>query len=505
MAYPPQWEADVVLADGGTMHVRPIRPTDTTLIEAFHARQSAESIYYRYFSPRPTLSAKDLEHLTNVDYVDRMAFVGLLGDELVGIARYDRYPTTGKAEVAFFTDDAHQGRGMATVLLEYLAAVARDAGIDGFVAQVLPQNRRMLSVFKQVGFDVHSSFEDGVIEVELGIAPTEEARARMEERAQKAFARSVQRILAPSSIAVIGASRRPGAIGNDLMRRLVAGGFQGPVYPVNPEARSVASVRAFPNVRDVPDEVDLALICVPASQVRSVVEDCARKRVRGLVVVSAGFSEVDRAGALAEAELVELAHRHGMRLVGPNSMGVVNTAADVSMQATFVGPDPLPGDVGVLSQSGTLGAAIIGHAGRLGLGISTFVSLGNKADVSSNDLLQYWEDDAQTRMVLLHLESFGNPQNFARISRRLTRHKPVVAVKSGRSVRLDDDPDGLPVEASLDALLSATGIIRVDTLEQLFDVALVLRRGLIPRGRRLGVVSNSWGPAMLAADASTLR
>ncbi len=502
MDYPPQWEADVVLADGGTMHVRPVRPEDTSLIETFHARQSAESIYYRYFSPRPTLSGKDLDHLTQVDYVDRMAFVGLLGDELVGIARYDRYPTTGKAEVAFFTDDAHQGRGMATVLLEYLAAVAREAGLEGFVAQVLPQNRKMLSVFKQAGFEVQSRFEDGVIEVELGIESTPEARALMEERARHAFARSVQRLLAPTSIAVIGASRRPGSIGHDMVRRLIEGGFQGPVYPVNPTARSVASVRAYPNVRDVPDDVDLAVICVPAAEVRSVVEDCARKHVRGLVVVSAGFSESGEMGAQAERDVVELAHRHGMRLVGPNSMGVINTDVEVSMQATFVGIEPLRGTIGVSSQSGTLGAAIIGHARRLGLGISTFVSLGNKADVSSNDLLQFWEDDEATDLVLLHLESFGNPSNFARLTRRLTRHKPVVAVKSGRSVRLSDASDELPLEASMDALLSETGIIRVDTLEQLFDVALVVSRQPIPKGRRLAVVSNSWGPAMLAADAA---
>lgn len=502
MDYPPRWEADVVLADGGTMHIRPIRPEDGPLIAAFHERQSPESIYYRYFSPRPHLTNADLAHLTNVDYIDRMAFVGLLGDDLIGIARYDRYPTSGQAEVAFFTDEAHQGRGMATVLLEYLAAAARDAGLSGFVAQVLPQNHKMLSVFKRAGFDVHSHFADGVIEVELGIESTPEARAIIEERSRTAFAQSVRRLLAPRSIAVIGASRRYEAIGHQMLRRLIDGGFQGPVYPVNPEARSVSSVRAYPSVLDVPDKVDLAIICVPAEQVREVVVECARKHVLGLVIISAGFSEAGAEGAELEREIVELAHRHGMRVVGPNSMGVVNTAPDVSMFATFVGDPALVGDIGVLSQSGTLGAAIIGHARRVGLGISTFVSLGNKADVSSNDLLQYWEDDEATALALLHLESFGNPYNFARITRRLTRNKPVVAVKSRRSVRLTEGADGLPLEASLDALLAQTGIIRVDTLEQLFDVALVLSHQPIPSGNRLAIVSSSWGPAMLAADAA---
>lgn len=482
--------------------MRPVRPGDEALIESFHGRQSPESIYFRYFSPRPTLSSRDLAHLTNVDYVDRMAFIGLLGDDLIGIARYDRYPTSGTAEVAFFTDDEHQGRGMATVLLEYLAAAAREAGLTGFVAQVLPQNSKMLSVFKQAGFEVHSRFEDGVIEVELGIEPTEEARERIEQRSRAAFARSIRRLLAPTSIAVIGASRTKEAIGHQAFARLLRGDFQGPVYPVNPVARSVASVRAYASVLDIPDEVDLAVVCVPAAQIRAVVTDCARKHVRGLTIMSAGFSESGPAGSTLEREIVELAHRHGMRIIGPNSMGVINTSSEVSMHATFVGESALPGRIGVSSQSGTLGAAIVGHARRLGLGISTFVSLGNTADVSSNDLLQYWEEDPETDLVLLHLESFGNPHNFARITRHLTRNKPVVAVKSSRAIRLAELPDGLPLAASLDALLSETGIIRVDTLEQLFDVAVLLSHQPIARGRRVAIVSNSWGPAMLAADAA---
>ena len=502
MPYPDAWEGDVLLADGGTLHVRPIIPEDAERIEAFHSRQSAESIYYRYFSPRPQLSARDIANLTQVDYVDRMAFVGLLGDDLVGVARYDRYPMSSVAEVAFFTDGAHQGRGLATVLLEYLAAAAREVGLTGFTAQVLPQNRKMLSVFKQAGFEASSRFTDGVIEVELSIEPTPEALAVIEARARSAFAQSVRRLLAPRSVAVVGASRQPGSIGYDVFKRLLDGGFQGPVYPVNANASYVASVRSYPSILDVPDDIDLAVVCVAADQVAAVVDDCAHKRVHGLVVISAGFSESGEAGALLEQGVVELAHRHGMRLVGPNSMGVVNTAADVSLDATFVGVRPLPGRIGVSSQSGTLGAAIIGHARRLGIGISTFVSVGNKPDVSGNDLLQYWEQDDDTDVVLLHLESFGNPRNFARITRRLTRTKPVVAVKSGRAVSLDQfDPDGWPAETSLDALLAQTGVIRVDTLEQLFDVARLLVDQPVPAGRRVAVVSNSWGPSVLAADA----
>ncbi len=502
MSYPASWESDVVLADGGTIHVRPVQPRDAGAIAAFHGRQSPEHIYFRYFTPRPWLSPRDLDHLTQVDYADRMAFVAYLGDVLVGIARYDRYPTSSVAEVAFFTDGEHQGRGLATVLLEYLAAAAREAGIAGFVAQVLPQNRRMLSVFKKAGFTVQSRFTDGIIEVDLGIDPTPEARAAIEERARAAYARSVLRLLAPRSIAVVGASRDPESIGHQVLRRLVLGGFQGPVYPVNPVAHSIAGVRAYPSLAEVPDEVDLAVLCVPAASTLDVVAECGRKRVRGLVVISAGFAESGEAGATLEHAVVELARRHGMRVVGPNSMGIVNTDPAVALDATFVGPSALAGSIGVSSQSGTLGAAIIGHARRLGLGISTFVSIGNKADVSGNDLLAYWADDPATRLVLLHMESFGNPRNFARLTRRLTRTKPVVAVKAGRSVTLRD-PGRVAAssEASLDALLAQTGVIRVDTLEQLFDVARVLQDQPLPRGDRVAVLSNSWGPAVLAADA----
>lgn len=501
-AYPAHWESDVVLADGGTMRVRPIRVADGALIEAFHARQSSESIYLRYFSPRPRLSERDLARLTTVDYVDRMAFVGLVGDELVGVARYDRLPTLSVAEVAFFTDDEHQRRGVATVLLEYLAAAARELGLAGFVAQVLPHNHRMLSVFKQAGFQVASRFGDGVIEVELGIEPTPEALEAIEARARHAYARSVRRILAPRSVAVVGASREPGGVGHEVLRRIIAGGFQGPVYPVNPEATYVASVRAFATVGDVPDEIDLAVVCVPAEQTLAVVEACACKRVQGLVIVSAGFAERDERGATLQRAVVEVARRHGMRIVGPNSMGVINTAPDVSLEAIFVGQSPLPGRVGLSSQSGTLGAAIINHARRLGLGISTFVAVGNKPDVSGNDLLQYWEEDDATDVVLLYLESFGNLRNFARIARRLSRRKPIVAVKSGLALHQGDaDAGSWPAEATIDALLGQTGVLRVDTMEQLFEVGRVLAQQPVPGGNRVAVLSNSWGPAVLAADA----
>ncbi len=515
--YPDRWEGDVALGDGGTMHVRPIRPDDGDRLVRFHERQSPESIYFRFFSPRPRLSAADVERFTHVDYVDRLALVGLVGDDLIGVARYDRYRTRSDAEVAFFVDDEHHRRGVATVLLEHLAVAAREAGISGFTASVLPQNRRMLGVFTQAGFAVSSRFEDGVVEVQLAIEPTPEALAAIEERAKVADARSVMRLLRPRSIAVIGASRRAGTVGHALFSNLLRHGFDGPVYPVNPKAQHVGSVKAWATVLDVPGEVDLAVIVAPADQVPEIVEQCAAKRVYGLVVVSSGFAEFGDDGAAVEHELVSFARSHGMRMIGPNCLGVINTDPTVAMHATFVDVSVRPGRLAISSQSGTIGAAIVDYAGRAGLGLSTFVAVGNKADVSGNDLLRYWEDDEATDVVLLYLESFGNPRQFARIARRVSQRKPIVAVRlsqgvqpfpsdvdgsdDGRHLRLWAEPDNWPPDATVDALLAQTGIVRVDNLTQMVFTANVLLHQPLPRGRRVAILSNASGTVQLATDA----
>jgi acyl-CoA synthetase (NDP forming)/RimJ/RimL family protein N-acetyltransferase len=505
--YPERWEFDAVLTDGGTVHVRPVVPDDMDEVDAFHTRQSRETIYYRYFSPLPRLSQRDLERIVNIDYVTRLAFVALLGDSIVGIASYDIWPDRNEAEVAFITDDDHQGRGLATVLLEYLAVAARENGLDGLTATVLPTNRKMLGVFHDAGFQVSSEFEEGVIEVRLGIEPTPEGRLRIEARERRSEAASVSRLLSPTSIAVIGAGRDRGGIGHEVFRNLVAGGFEGPVYPVNPAGGHVASVRAYQSVLDIPDAVDLAIVAVPAAGVLDVVDECGRKRVRGLVVFSAGF---DRLPPGTEAEIVERAHATGMRVIGPESMGVINTAPGISLVANFGQVAVRPGNVGFLTQSGTLGLAALDHAHRLGVGFSTFVDVGSKIDVSGNDLLQYWADDPATAVVALHLQSFGNPRKFTRIVRDLARAKPVVAVKAGLSRSGGDagasDPMGSwspgdLTEAAVDAMLTQSGVIRVDTPTQLFDAARVLAAQPVPAGPRVAVVSNARGASVLAVDA----
>jgi len=502
--YPARWEFDAVLSDGGTVHIRPVRPDDAERVSDFHARQSRESIYFRYFSPMPQLGPRELDRLVNVDYVTRLGLVGLLGDDIVGMASYDTWHDRNEAEVAFIVDDDHQGRGLATSLLEYLLVAARENGFAGLTAQVLPTNRKMLGVFHQVGFQVSSAFEEGVVEVHLGLEPTEHARELMARREQRAEAASVARLLAPRSIAVIGAGRDRGGIGHEVFRSLVGGGFDGPVYPVNPAGGHVASVRAYTSVLAVPDEVDLAIVAVPAANVLEVVDECGTKRVGGLLVISAGFDQLPEG---TERQIVDRARAVGMRVLGPESMGIINTVADVSLHGTFASVPVRPGRVGFLTQSGTLGIAALEHAHGLGVGISQFVDVGAKLDVSGNDLLQYWAADEQTAVVALFLESFGNPRKFTRIARSLARRIPIVAVKSGLRgpTRFSTGPEGLsaswPTDATVAALLAQSGVIRVGTATELFDVARVLEVQPVPTGRRVAIVSNAHGASVLVADA----
>jgi acyl-CoA synthetase (NDP forming)/GNAT superfamily N-acetyltransferase len=507
VAYPDRWEADVALADGGIVHIRPLTPGDADLVRQFHARQSRESIYFRYFSPMPTLSAREIARLTNLDELTHMAFVSLLGDDVIGVASYDVLPGRNEAEAAFIVDDAHHGRGIATLLLEYLAVAAREHGIDALTAQVLPNNRRMVSVFHQVGFEVASAFADGLIEVRLDLEPTTQSAAKIEERERRSEARSVERLLFPSSVAVIGAGRDPDGLGNRVFRNLRAHGFGGPVYPVNPQGAAVDGVTGFSSVADTPGDIDLAVVAVPARAVPAVVEECGRRRVHGLVVITAGLDEELVDGLPIERAVVDRALRFGMRVIGPESLGVINTAADSPVFATFANVEGATGTVGFLTQSGTLGVAALEHARRAGVGISTFVDIGSRPDVSGNDLLQFWWDDPRTSVVLLYLETFGNPRKFTRIARGMARAKPIVAVKSGRTLAAGpEDPSGglaavWPPDATADALLAQSGVIRVETPPELFAVARVLLHQPIPKGRRVAVVCNSKGATTLSVDA----
>ncbi|MEZ5233155.1 MAG: GNAT family N-acetyltransferase [Acidimicrobiales bacterium] len=512
--YPARWEADVVLSDGGTVHVRPIRPDDADRLVAFHGRQSAESIYYRFFSPRPRLSDREVQRFTTIDYHERMAFIALLGEDIVGVARYDladpKADGTTQAEVAFFIDDRHHGRGLATLLLEFLAVAATEQGIGGFVATVLPDNRGMINVFRRAGFDVATAFSDGVVEVTLGIRPTAEGLERIDARQQRAEAASVARLLSPATVAVVGAGRRPGSIGHQLLRQLVTGNFNGAVYPVNPNATHVHGIRAYPTVSAVPDEVDLAVICVPLDQIDATVADCAQKRVEALVVVTDGFraslDDVLRGDGAAgvptarQRALVSAARRHGMRLIGPASVGIVNNAPDVRLRATFAPDLPAAGRVALSTQSGSMGNAILAYAGESGLALSSFVNLGDKSDVSANDLLQYWRDDPGADVICLYLEGFGNPRKFFRLARRLGRAKPLVVM---RTASLDLGHDAAwPAPDTFSALMTQAGVIETESLAELFDVARLLAGQPLPAGPRVAVLANSPGTAALGTEAA---
>ena len=495
--YPAQFEADVVLADGGTARVRPIRPDDSPLLVAFHERQSPESIYFRYFSPRPRLTERDLERATNLDYVDRYALIALRGDDLIGVARYDRWRHRAEAEVAFFVDDANHGRGLATLLLEHLAVRAREVGLSGFTASVLPDNRKMIGVFTQAGFETATRFADGVVEVRLDLQPTPEAEAAIEARARAAATQAVRRLLSPRSVAVIGAGRDPESLGHRVVRRLQLARFAGPIWPVNPNAHAVASIRAVRSILDVDEEVDLAIISVPADAVAAVVEECGRKQVYGAVILSAGFAESGPDGEALEAEVLRTARSWGIRLVGPNCLGLINTHEDVRLHALFAEVPTKPGGLSLLSESGMLGAVLVTRAHEAGLGLSSFLALGNRADVSGNDLLQYWESDDTTEVVGMYIESFGNPRNFSRLVRRLTRVKPVVAVKARHPV----EGDGSFGDATEDALLRQTGVLRVPTLAALVDAARLFVDQPLPLGPRVAVLGNAGGSLAIAADA----
>ena len=365
----------------------------------------------------------------------------------------------------------------------------------------------MIDVFRRSGFPVHLRASPGSVDVEFPTALTEEALEAYEGRDRIAAANAVRAILRPSSVAVIGASRDADSIGGRLLHNLLHPAFAGVVHAVNPKSPVVQGIAAFSSVLDIPGDVDVAFVAVPAALVISVARQCATKGVRGLVVISAGFAETGEEGASLQRELLEVCRASGMRLIGPNCMGVVNTAPDVQLNGTFATTWPPAGRVGFLSQSGALGIAVMGQAAELGLGLSTFVSVGNKADISGNDLLSYWDEDPDTDVVLMYLESFGNPRRFAKLARRIGMRKPIVAVKSGRSAagsRAAMSHTGALLAASdstVDALFHQSGVIRTDTLEELFDVATLLADQPVPAGNRVAIVTNAGGLGILCADA----
>ncbi|RIV40849.1 bifunctional acetate--CoA ligase family protein/GNAT family N-acetyltransferase [Micromonospora radicis] len=492
---------DVLLSDGSTVQLRPIRPADAPAVVAMHSRFSERTRYLRYFSPYPRIPERDLQRFVNVDHVDREAFVVLAGERIVAVGRYERLgPAAPDAEVAFVVEDAYQGRGIGSVLLEHLADAARRAGIVNFVAEVLPANGAMLRVFADFGYQLQRQFADGVVHLTFPIAPTEATLEVQRGREHRTEARSIARLLAPRGVAVYGASATGQGVGAAVLGHLRDGGFTGAVVPVHPSAVRVAGLPAYPSAADAGLPVDVAIVAVPPESAHEVVADAAAAGVHGLVVISAGFAESGVAGAATQRALVRAAHAAGMRVIGPNCLGVANTDPAVRLNATLAPRLPVPGRVGIFSQSGAFGVALLAEANRRGLGLSSFVSAGNRADVSGNDLLQYWQDDPATDVIMLYLETFGNPRKFARLARRIGRDKPVVALASPARPPGVGDSAG-PDELAVSALFAQSGVIRVDTVAELLDVGVLLANQPLPAGDRVGVVGNSSALTGLAATA----
>ncbi len=504
--YPAERETEVVLRDGSTLHVRPLQPGDRDEIHTFLTGLSRESIGFRFFG------AANLEWVTkwclDVDYRDRYGVVAETGTprRIVAHAAYIRIDAD-RADAAFLVADDWQGHGIATILLAHLADAARSEGIASFTADVLAVNHRMLEVFRESGFELEVRSAYNELHVEFPISLSADARARFVERDRIAAVAAVQSVLEPRSVVVVGASRRAATVGGALLANLLGADFHGPVYAVNEHGGRVHGVVAYRSVLDLPEAVDLAIVVVPAARVADAVRDCATTGVRAVVVISAGFGETGAEGVARQQELVSICRAAGIRLVGPNCLGVLNTAPSVALNATFAPHQARLGQVGFLSQSGGLGIAIIEAASRLGLGLSSFVSVGNKADLSGNDFLQYWEQDPSTTVALLYLESFGNPRTFSRVARRVGRVKPVIAVKSGRSpagARGTASHTGALLAAAdvtVDALFRQAGVIRVDTLAEMFETARLLVAQPAPAGDRVAIVTNAGGPGIVCADA----
>jgi acetyl coenzyme A synthetase (ADP forming)-like protein len=498
----------LILRDGSMAEIRVAQPEDQNDLRAFFERLSPESRRRRFFSvslPRPELLASLCDNAHPPKAMSLLVIRTVEGAAHIIATGSYQAKDAHTAEVAFAVDDAFHGKGLGTLLLERLALLAVRHGFTRFWAVTHADNQAMRDVFRESGFTTEEKLDGGDLEVDLSVIPSEASVARLETRDRIATAASLRPFFHPRSVAVVGASRNPTSIGYRILEALVVNRFHGPVYPVNAKAAVVGCIRAYPSLRELPEPVDLAIVAVPRDAVLPVVDDCAARGVRALVVITAGFAEVNAEGRALQQALVNKVRGYGMRMIGPNCLGLVNADPAVQLNASFSPVFPPPGRVAMSSQSGALGLAILAAARRFQLGLSTFVSVGNKADVSGNDLLQYWEEDTATDVILLYLESFGNPRRFARIARRVSQRKPIVAIKGGRTSAggraAGSHTAALAAsETAVDALFHQTGVIRAETLEEMFDLAAALGSQPLPAGRRVGIITNAGGPAILCTD-----
>jgi acetyl coenzyme A synthetase (ADP forming)-like protein len=498
-----KFEGDVALKDGSLVHVRRATADDAPGLAEFLDGISAATLSSR-FQGKITGADERLDEIAPSSR--RFTLVAEREHRIIAEADYV-LTESGAADAGVLVTDAFHRKGLGTILLAQLSQAAADSGITRFTITTPATAHYRLTFVEEMGYPVHVGAAPGFVRVTFPTSITPTGLRAFERGEAVAAAAAVSRFLNARSVAVVGASRDRSSIGGALFANIMEGGFKGPVYPVNKEASYVQSVTAYKSVVDCPGKVDLAFIVVPARFVLQAVRDCATKGVPAIVVIASGFAEVGGNGHELQEELVQICRESGIRIIGPNCMGIVNTDPTVSLNGQFAPVKPAVGRIGFESQSGALGYAIIDHANALGLGLSSFVSVGNKADISGNDLIQYWEEDRNTDLILMHIESFGNPRKFARLAQRIARKKPIVAVKSGRSAsgfRATQSHTGALVAASdvtVDALFRQSGVIRTDTLEEMFDVAAFLATQPVPKGPRVAIVTNAGGPGILAADA----
>jgi len=499
----------LILRDGSTASIRISTPLDREKLRSFFAEVSPETLRQRFLSVSPPSSELIEVFCNSSDPSKALTLVVTRKEgpkeEIVAAGSYISLDNN-TAEVAMAVEDALQGKGVGSQLLERLSVIAVRNGFVRFRALTQIDNRKMIDVFRHSGFEVSEQRDGGFVEIAFAVQPTESSVSISEFRDRVFTAASIRPFFKPNAVAVVGASRKPGAIGYRILDELLRAEFHGNIYPVNPNASTINTLRAYPSVRDIPEQVDLAILAVPRSEVLNAVDDCATRGVRAVVVITAGFAETDQEGRDLQRQLLEKVRGYGMRMIGPNCMGLLNTDPSVQLNASFSRVFPRTGGLAMSSQSGALGLAVLDLASEKRQGLSTFVSVGNKADVSGNDLLQYWESDPATKVILLYLESFGNPRRFARIARRVGRNKPIVAVKAGRSSSgkraAGSHTAALAAsDVATDALFHQAGVIRADTLDELFQIAAALESQPLPQGQRVGIITNAGGPGILCADA----
>lgn len=518
--YPQEWEADVVLSDGTTAHLRPITAADRDALQRFHTGQSERSTYMRFFAAMERLSARDLTRFTVLDHRDRVALVAVAwtpdgSEEIIGVARFDTI-APGEAEVAFNIADSHQGRGLGSALLEHIAAAAREVGVKHFAAEVLPQNGKMLAVFREAGYETTQHVDDGIVTVSIDLDPTERSRQVMIDREHRAEARSMLGLLTPRSVLVVAPDD---ADATSLQARMTVravgahlrdGDVTMTVVGASPALRAAigdaTGLRFAERLDDVAGPVDLALVVVLPADVLATVRALAPLGTRGVVVAGPGYAETGPEGLALQREVVRTAHATGMRVVGPGSYGMFARRPDGAFNASLAPVLPPAGRVGIFCQSAPMAVTVLATVWRRGVGLSSFVSAGNRADVSGNDLMQYWQDDESTDVAGLYLESIGNPRKFSRIARRLSLVKPVVVVTAGRSGHVV--PAGHAVRTTraprrtLEEMLRQSGVIRAENTHQMLDIIQLLAHQPLPSGRRVGIVAGSAPLSAIVAEAA---